>query len=217
MIKDEFVLRLILVALFLGLTDGHDKPCCLSKKYFGHVKSITALQRRGGTTLHISEKRFRADYDFDMKMYGETGTVYTDVGGTKSSSAYTMVNDYTHLKSYNVLSNTGSCSVDEIRPDNVARHCVPSTLRLVGSYTVGSGPEVILVNNWEGIHNNLTQSMQTTYDCTPISGTAYGITGQGDTISLTFLFNNYTRYRVSSPDAFKLPDVCLKAEPVVGK
>ncbi|XP_060577215.1 uncharacterized protein LOC132734487 [Ruditapes philippinarum] len=123
------------------------------------------------------------------------------------------------MRSYFVFDNTGTCSVSSISSEeHRIRHCVSSQLHLQNFEVIGSGQNPVHAHIWEGTIGNLLTRMETSsYDCTPISTTSYGTTAEGNTISKTLLYSNYTQYQLSGPNVFEIPKACLKTAQPVGK
>ncbi|XP_053376940.1 uncharacterized protein LOC123530177 [Mercenaria mercenaria] len=206
-------LKLLFLCFFVGIVYAMEKPCCISKKWFGKLKITTVLLKNGSTIPTVSDNRLMMDYDMDMKMERIYGTIHSDGPMGMTASNYTVYNDFMNGKRY-ILNDMGNyCNISMIPPETeMDSHCVPSTLQWDAMYTYGSGPEALHVNSWEGMYNNFYYSMQTSVnDCTPVSMTRTGMNPDGERIVETVLYVDIVQYRVSDDESvvFKIPDSCM--------
>merc|ERR1711860_12169 len=213
----SLVFKLLIAGVVASMACAMEKPCCISKKFFGKMKVVTVTLKNGSSIPIVSDNRFEIDYDYDMKMERVMGTIHTDEGGMQTATNYSVINDYNMMKSYTMTSDSASCAVNMLDGE-LFSHCLPSTLMWTAKYTFGSGAEALHVNSWEGVADNFYMSFQTSVnDCTPVSMTRVGMTPDGDRISESVLYADVTQYDVSSADAFKVPDMCMMVGSAVGK
>ncbi|XP_060589131.1 uncharacterized protein LOC132744437 [Ruditapes philippinarum] len=214
-------MKILILCIFAGIVCAMEKPCCISKKWFGKLKITTSALKNGSTIPIVSDNRIMMDYDLDLKMERIYGTIYSDGPDGMQAYNYTVYNDFMHGKSYVLDETHTQCNVTMLPTDREnSMHCVPSSLRWDATYTYGSGPEALHVNSWEGVYENFHFSMQTSVnDCTPVSMTRIGIDSEGTRIVETVLYVDMVQYHVSGNESevFRIPNSCMTAGIAVGK
>ncbi|XP_053376939.1 uncharacterized protein LOC123528542 [Mercenaria mercenaria] len=217
----SLALKLTCLCIFVGIVHALEKPCCISNKWFGKIKTTTASLRNGSTIPTVTDNRVMIDHDFDMKMERIYGSIHSDGPTGMMASNYTVYNDYMNGKRY-VLNDVGNyCNVTMLEAGaEISKTCVPSTLQWAARYTYGSGSEALHVNSWEGMYENFYYSIQTAVnDCTPVSLTRTGMNPDGERIVETVLYVDIVQDRLSGnvSDVFRLPDACMTVGVPIGK
>ncbi|XP_060580110.1 uncharacterized protein LOC132736916 [Ruditapes philippinarum] len=114
--------------------------------------------------------------------------------------------------------NDTHCDVEHIVDEQMPDGCVPKTLTLIGTYTMGSGSQSMQINGWSGKVLNETWTYATTVnDCTTVSYTILGTQPDGTKISETAQFADIVQQRNSYDGVFDVPDHCKHGTSVVGK
>merc|ERR1711860_49812 len=110
----SLVFKLLIASVVASMACAMEKPCCISKKFFGKMKVVTVTIKNGSSVPIVSDNRFEIDYDYDMKMERVMGTVHTDIGGKQIAANYSVINDFNMMKRYVITSDTGTCNVEMV-------------------------------------------------------------------------------------------------------